>query len=173
MVSCKKLSGSASRTLYLPLLHHVRLQRKTLPSVVSRVRFSLSQRRRRRFAPSTASETPTVFCLRRKTRWTWSSCLHEQAAQEQAEESRTFVVPISLNSDRLTWTSDTTFFPRSSHLQLHARRIQCSDEDAQQYVHSHFAYTILVVSSDWMTVNVFSKRNSWSMEWCIKSAFQL
>ena len=97
MVSCKKLSGSASRSLCLPLLHHVRLQRKTSPSVVSRVRFSLSQRRSRRFAPSTASETPTVFCLRRKTRWTWSSCLHEQSAQEHIKESCTFVVPISLN----------------------------------------------------------------------------
>ena len=102
----------------LPLLHHVRLKRKTLPSVVSRVRFSLSQRRSRRFAPSSASETPAVLCLRRKTRWTWSSCLREQSAQEHTNESCTFVVPISLTLNRLTWTSDTTFFPRSSQSKM-------------------------------------------------------
>ena len=35
MVSCKKLSGSASRSLCLPLLHHVRLSEKNI--AISRI----------------------------------------------------------------------------------------------------------------------------------------
>ena len=101
-------------------------QRKTSPPAASRARFSPSQGRSRRFAPSSslASDTPNVFCLRRKTTcWTWSSCLHEQSAQEQINESNSFVAPVSLDLNRLTWTSDT-IFPRSSQPTMNKTPVQ-------------------------------------------------
>ena len=64
------------------------------------------------------------FCLRRKTRcWTWSSCLHEQSAQEHINESHTFVAPVSLDLNRLTWTSDT-IFQRSSQPTMNKAPVQ-------------------------------------------------
>ena len=90
-------------------------QRKTLPSVVSCVRFSLSQGRSRRFAPSPspASEIPNVFL---------------SASQDKMLDmvflSSTFVTPVSLDLNRLTWTSDTTFFPRSSQPKMNKAPVQ-------------------------------------------------
>ena len=129
MVSCKKLSGSASRSLCLLLLHHVRLSEKNI---------AISRILREVFFPSAKDEAGSspppppskripqmFFCLRRKTRClTWSSCLHEQSAQEHINESSTFVTPVSLDLNRLTWTSDTTFFPRSSQPTMNKAPVQ-------------------------------------------------
>ena len=162
MVSCKKTPRECFKKFVLaPASSRSASEKKIAISRISHEVFPQPRKTSAVHHPSLASETPTVFCLRRKTRWTWSSCLHEQSAQEHIEESCTFVDPISLTLNRLTWTSDTAFFPGSSNLQLHARRIQCSDENAQQYVDSHLAYTILVLSSDWMTV-MCSPNGPWS-----------
>ena len=104
-------------------------QRKTLPPVVSCVRFSFPRPRTKpavRPLPLTRVGDPKgFFCLRRKTRcWTWSSCLHEKSAQEHINESSTFVDPVSLDLNRLTWTSDTTFFPRSSQPTMNKAPVQ-------------------------------------------------
>ena len=128
MVSCKKLSGSASRSLCLPLLHHVWLSEKNI--AISRILCEVFPKPRtkpavRPLLPPPRRRPQMFFCLRRKTRcWTRSSCLHEQSAQEHIDESSTFVTPVSLDLNRLTWTSDTTFFPRSSQPTMNKAPVQ-------------------------------------------------
>ena len=128
MVSCEKNSpGVLQEVCASPCSITFGFQRKTLPAVVSCVRFSLSQGRSQRFAdsPPPRRRPQMFFCLRRKTRcWTWSSCLHEQSAQEHINESSTFAAPVSLDLNGLTWTSDTTFFPRSSQRTMNKAPVQ-------------------------------------------------